>query len=440
MVRSNKVTSEQVEYIPGDKIPTPLPTNILTFKKIPAGFYRDQPNLYLQVGASGKSSWIFRYKIDGKTRDAGLGSSSLLSLAQPRRKADGWRELTKQSIDPLQQREKEKQSRIKQERDEADRLAAEQAQAEADAANRRTFKQCAVEYHLKFKHEWKNDKHSDQWINTLTTYAYPVFGDMDVSDVGQTEILAVLNPIWISKTETASRILQRIRKVLNWSAAKNYRKDGDPILWDKIAEILPSAKKTKKVKNFAACPLSKVFDSIAKVRTTDASQSVMNCFEYTILTACRSGESRGATWLEIDFEARCWTIPAERMKAGKAHRVPLSDRAIEILDQQAADTDEIGLIFPSTRNKPLSDMTLTALLRRHGFAFTMHGYRSTFRDWCAELTNAPNIVAEQALAHTIPDAVEAAYRRGDLFDKRIALMADWATYCGTDLKDKKDCS
>lgn len=282
--------------------------------------------------------------------------------------------------------------------------------------------------------KWKNEKHGAQWINTLSTYAFPVFGSKEISAVSKADVLAVLEPIWTTKAETASRVRQRIRAVLDWAAARDYRHGHDPHLWDQVARSLPNSKDVKKAKHFAACPYKEIHDALQAIGQSPASDKVKLALHFIILTAARSGEVRGARWSEIGWDEKRWTIPAERMKAGLEHRIPLSTSALEILKTMRRHGNELddGLIFPSDRDKPFSDMTFTMLLRRLDLPFTVHGFRSTFRDWAAEQTAFPREVCEAALAHVSgKDATEAAYFRSDLFEKRRELMQAWAQYCAT---------
>jgi integrase len=342
----------------------------------------------------------------------GIGSIVTYSLAEARDQARKCRQQLDAGIDPIEHRNNER------------------AQLKLATSQRRTFAQCAVEYHRLHADGWKNAKHADQWINTLTTYAYPIFGDRDVSDVSKADVLSALEPIWTSKPETASRVRQRIRAVLDWAAARDYRQGHDPHLWDQISRALPKTKDIKKSSHFAACKYMDIAAAIESVAAANVGDSVKAAMEFIILTACRSGEARGATWAEIDLVDAKWVIPAGRMKAGKEHRVPLSPRIIEILKTQQGRHAE--LVFPSDKGKPYSDMTFTMALRRLGLEFTVHGFRSTFRDWAAEQTAYPREVCEAALAHvSSKDATEAAYFRSDLFEKRREMMVAWATFCAT---------
>lgn len=379
-----------------------------------AGYHADGGGLYLQVSKTGSKSWIFRYMFNKRSREMGLGPWPTFTLAEARERANACRKLLADDKDPLDQRQADR---------EKEQLA---------AAQRRTFEECAHEYHKLHASGWKNTKHANQWINTLTAHAFPAFGSKDVSDVSKADILSALQPIWTAMPETASRVRQRIRSVLDWSAARDYRRDHDPHLWDQLAKSLPKTKSIKKVKNFAACPYPNVFDALQSIKNSTASDSLKHAFEFIILTAARSGEVRNAKWSEIDLQLKHRRIAAEDMKMQKEHRIPLSVRAIEIL--KAQEGKDATLIFPSDKGKPFSDMAFTMLLRRLGYDFTVHGFRSTFRDWAAEQTAYPSEVIEHALAHNLKDKTEAAYFRSDLFEKRRQLMDDWADYCATEKK------
>ena len=343
----------------------------------------------------------------------GLGSIVDRTLSEAREQARKYRQQLTEEIDPIEARKAQRQANL------------------AATMSRKTFAECAHEYHKLHAKGWKNPKHADQWINTLTTYAFPIFGDKDVSFISKGEVLQVLEPIWQTKTETASRLKQRIRAVLDWAVARDYRSGHDPLLWDQVDRSLPKAKSIKKVNHFAACPYVSALTTLLTIRNSTATDTVKDAFEFTVLTAARSGEARGAKWDEIDFEGRRWIIPAERMKAKREHRVPLSARAMEILKRRRQIAGDSPLIFPSDRQKQLSDMVFTMLFRREGFEYTMHGFRSTFRDWSAEQTSFPREVCEAALSHTNKDATEAAYFRSDLFEKRRKLMDAWSGFCAT---------
>lgn len=375
------------------------------------GYYADGDGLYLQVSASGSKSWILRFMLNKRSRDMGLGSTSTYTLAEAREKARKYRQMLDDGIDPIEHRKTEREANL------------------IVTAQRRTFEECAHEYQKLHAGGWKNIKHASQWVNTLSTYAFPEFGKKDVSDVSKADILRAIEPIWATKPETASRVRQRIRAVLDWSAARDYRRGHDPHLWDQISRSLPKTKDMKKANHHAACPYAGIYSALQSINNSNAGNTVKHAFEFLILTAARSGEMRGAAWSEIDMENKRWTIPGERMKAGKEHRVPLSPRALAIIEAQRG-IDSV-LIFANDKGKQYSDMTFTMALRRLGHEFTVHGFRSTFRDWSAEQTAFPREVCEAALAHAGKDATEAAYFRSDLFEKRRQLMETWATYCAT---------
>lgn len=365
--------------------------------------------LYLKVTPTGARSWVLRVVVGGKRRDAGLGGFPDVPLAKAREKARVAREAIEQGTDPIEARAAAKRTLV--------------------AANipAMTFAQAAVQLIRAKAPEWKNPKHTAQWAATLETYAYPVIGKLSVADVALAHIVTILEPIWSSKTETASRLRGRIEQVLDWATVRGYRKGDNPARWKgHLDKILARPSKVAKVEHHPAMPYAEVGQFMAALRQKPGISARL--LEFTILTAARSGEVRGATWEEIDLTAAIWTIPAKRMKAGKEHRVPLSMQALQILHAlpRMAGAE---WVFPAPRGGQLSDMAMTAIMRRMSPAYVPHGFRSTFRDWCAERTNYPRDVAEMALAHAIPSQVEAAYRRGDLFAKRARLMAEWARFC-----------
>lgn len=288
---------------------TPVAVNA---KKAP-GHYPDGNGLYLQVSESGSKSWVLRFTLNKRSREMGLGSIHDRTLAQARDAARLYRQKLADGIDPIEYRRNERAANL---------LA---------TAKRRTFKECANEYRNLHASGWKNAKHADQWINTLTAYAFPVFGDKDVSAVTKGDILQALEPIWTAKPETASRTKQRIRAVLDWAAARDYRTNHDPHLWDQVARALPKTKDIKKSKHFEACPYPDIHSALASIKQSGATDVAKLALEFIVLTAARSGEVRGARWSEIDFEGKRWIIPPARMEASREHRVPLSERAIEIL-------------------------------------------------------------------------------------------------------------
>lgn len=364
--------------------------------------------LALQVLPTGGRSWVLRIVVGGKRRDMGLGGFPDVTLAGAREAAREARAKVRQGIDPIEQ-QRSARSALK-----------------ATMAAALTFEQCAGKYIAAHEAGWRNAKHAQQWRNTLEQHAYPAMGSLLVRDVGLTHVLAVLEPIWRTKTETASRLRGRIESVLDWATARGYRDGLNPARWrGHLDKLLPAPAKVTKVDHHTALPVGDIGAFMVRLRAAEGTGA--RALEFAILTAARSGEVRGATWAEVDRDAKVWIVPGERMKAGKEHRVPLSDAALQVLAAvpRMAGTD---LVFPASRGGPLSDMTLTAVLRRLDVPAVPHGFRSTFRDWCAERTNYPRDVAEMALAHTIGDKVEAAYRRGDLFEKRRLMMDEWAAF------------
>ncbi len=387
------------------------------------GLYGDGGGLTLQITQAGVKSWLYRYMIEGKPFGMGLGPLHTVSLSDARQKALDARKLVLNGINPLTAKKQRK-------------IAASLADAKM-----MTFDQCAEAYILAHKAGWKNAKHVDQWTNTLKTYASPVFGQLPVAEIDTGLVVKCLAPIWESKTETASRVRGRIESVLGWATTSGYRTGENPARWKgHLENLLATISKTSRTKNHPSLPWQHIgaFMLALLAREGVAARAV----EFAILTACRSGEVRGARWSEFDLAGKLWTIPAERMKAKREHQVPLSDAALALLASLPKD-DNVEVVFAGTKGQPLSDMSLTAVIRRmngdekpvwidaSGDVITVHGFRSTFRMWAAETTNYPREVAEHALAHQLPNAVERAYQRGSQFAKRAALMSDWATYCGT---------
>ena len=368
--------------------------------------------LALQVNPAGARSWTLRAVIGGKRRDMGLGAYSPtgMTLAKAREAATAARELIRQGVDPIQ-RQLEARSTLR-----------------AAMAEALTFKECGESYIKAHAASWKNAKHRQQWRNTLAQYAYPVFGELLVRDVKLSHVMQVLEPLWATTNETAVRLRGRIELVLDWAAARGLRDGMNPARWrGHLDKLLAKPSKVNNREHHAALPVGDMGAFMARLREAEGTGA--RALEFVILTAARSGEVRGATWAEIDTNAKVWTVPALRMKAGKEHRVPLSAEALALLASvpKVAATE---LVFQAPRGGALSDMTLTAVLRRMAVPAVPHGFRSTFRDWTAERTNYPRDVAEMALAHAIGDKVEAAYRRGDLFEKRRLMMADWAGFLG----------
>ena len=372
--------------------------------------------LLLVVKDSGAKSWILRTVIGKIRRNIGLGGYPEISLAKARERAREAKELIEQGIDPIEQRK-------------ARRIAFLKSQN-----GRMTFIEAARRCHEKKMPEFKNKKHGKDWISSIKRYAFPVIGKIAVADVGLSHIQTILTPIWNAKTETAARLRQRLEQVLNWATISGYRKGDNPARWTgHLDAILPAPAKIKKVKHMPALPYKEIAAFMVELRKREGMGA--RALEWIIFTACRSGEARLATWGEIDFERKTWVIPGERMKAGKEHKVPLVDDAVKLLGALPR-FEGSEFIFTAPRGGALSDMTISGVCRRMNVEAVPHGFRSTFRDWAAESTNYPREVAEQALAHTISNAVEAAYRRGDLFNKRVKLMEAWDAHCNKPLEIK----
>lgn len=375
------------------------------------GMYADGGGLYLQVTESGAKSWIFRFMLNGRAREMGLGPVHAIGLADARQKATACRRLRLEGIDPIEARRAQRQ------------------QAQLEAASAMTFKACAEAYIEAHRVGWRSPKHAAQWRSTLGAYAYPVFGDLPVRSVDVALVMKALEPIWAAKTETASRVRGRVQAVLDWATARGYRQGDNPARWRAHLEnLLPKRSKVQRVEHHPALPYGEIGEFMVAVRAEEGVAA--RAFEFAILTATRTAEVIGARWSEIDLAEKLWIIPAVRIKAGREHRVPLSAPVLAIL-QNINRVRDGDYVFPGgKRGKPLSSMALLMLLRRMNRAdLTVHGFRSTFRDWAAERTNFAREVAEMALAHVVSDKVEAAYRRGDLFQKRRQLMDAWAKQC-----------
>ena len=375
------------------------------------GMYADGLGLYLKVRDGSSKSWIFRYRIGGKLRDMGLGPFHTVSLAEAREKADICRAMRLKGLDPLEERLKEQQTKT------------------VEAAVAITFEKCAETYIATHKDSWKNSKHADQWTTTLQTYVYPIFKDRSVAAIDDDLVLKVLQPIWKEKTETASRIRGRIERILDWARVMKYRMGDNPARWKgHLDHLLAKRSRVATVVHHAALPIDETPGFIQILQREKA--VVARAFEFCILNATRTSETLRMRWDEYDEKAQHWTVPGARMKAGRDHRIPLAKRSQLILaEMQEIRTGEF--VFPGgVRERPLSSMAFLMLLRLLGRDdITAHGFRSTFRDWAAERTDFPPEVVEMALAHTIGNKVEAAYRRGDLFDKRRQLAEAWAAFC-----------
>ena len=383
------------------------------------------PGLHLRISRSGARSWVLRVSTPGGRRDIGLGGYDDVPVDDAREAARVMRLKVKEGIDPLIEKR-------------ANRVA-----AAAEKASALTFKQAAQQYIQSKEAGWKNAKHAAQWTSTLEKYAFPVAGNLLVRDIDTACVLRIIEPIWTSKTETASRVRGRIESVLDWAKVRGYRTGDNPARWKgHLDHLLSARKEVAAVRNHAALDYRRIGQFMAALRVIDGMGA--KALEFAVLTACRSGEVRGMRWSEFDEKAGVWIVPAERMKAKKEHRVPLQPAALQLLANQPkmAGTD---LVFPNAKNDQLSDMTLTAVIKRMhesstkaggegwtdstGKIATAHGFRSTFRDWAGECTNHPREVIEHALAHQLKDKVEAAYQRGDLLVKRLKLMTDWSAFC-----------
>jgi integrase len=380
-----------------------------------SGKHADGAGLYLQVtkhAAIGnlRKSWVVRYRAaNGKIREMGIGSVEDVTLADARDKAVSIRKAVKEGNDAVDARVEVKRETVKQQ------------------AASMTFAQCAEAYVKAHESGWKNEKHKAQWAATLKTYAYPVFGKVAVQDVNVSMVMKVLDPIWQTKTETASRLRGRLENILDWATVREYRTGENPARWrGHLEKALPARNKSKSVKHHPALPIDELAPFMLALRNQNGIGA--RAFEFAILTAARTSEAMGARWDELNLADASWTIPADRMKAGRIHRVPISNAAMSILSQMKG-LDPV-YVFPGMKaGFPISNMTFLMLLRRMKRGdLTAHGFRSTFRDWAAERTDYQNEVAEAALAHTVRNQAEAAYRRGDLFEKRRALMEDWAKF------------
>lgn len=373
---------------------------------LPEGSHSDGGNLYLRVRETGARAWVFRYKAAKKVTELGLGPVADRSLAQARELAARMRNALADGKDP-----------------------AECVRARRDPAAM-TFRACALALIESKRRGWRNAKHIQQWGNTLERYAYPTIGDKRPADIGLADVKAILTPLWAVKTETATRLRQRIEAVLDYAAVcDDAQERSNPARWKGVLDkIFPAARKVAKKEHHAAAPYSDVPRIMSALREKDSLSAC--CLRFTILTAARSGEARGALWSEIDMDARVWTIEAERMKAERRHRVPLCDEAMEILAKMW-DWRQDGLdsVFPGVRGGLLSDVAVNKTLHAVAPAVTCHGFRSSFREWGAETTAFPSAVLELALAHVNKDKVEEAYQRSDLFERRRELMTAWGRYC-----------
>ena len=373
------------------------------------GQYSDGNGLTLKVELTGSKHWFQRVTINGRRRNIGLGGYPAVSLADARELASINQRIIKLGRDPLEEK----------------RRAAEERRRPPCP----TFAKATEEVISLRSPDWSNSKHKAQWQNSLSTYAFPYIGSKQVDEITSGDVLRILTPIWTSKRETASRVRQRIETVLDWTVAQGWRSDNPAV--KSIAKALPRRPKTRK--HHLALPYHDVAASLVAIRSSSARPATKLAIEFLVLTAARSGEVRHARWPEIDRRTRTWTIPAERMKARREHRVPLSNQALKVLTEaERLDSRDGELVFPAgRRGTPLSDMTFTSLLRRLDIPSVAHGYRSSFKDWVIEQTDTPWAVGEAALAHNLGNSTEQAYARSDLFEKRRSLMDEWASYLTT---------
>lgn len=403
----------------------------MKIKHAKPGYWLDGEGLYLQVSDSGAKSWIYRFQLNGKRREMGLGSLGHVAAKDARRRAAEARAMVHNKIDPLEHR--------KQQAVAAFELAAQVAEGAI------TFKKVSLEYIEVNRAGWKNVKHVSQWENTLATYAYPVMGEIPVGEVNTATVLELLNPIWFTKTETATRLRGRIEQILSYAKVKGYREGENPAAWrGHLDNVLPAPGKIAPHKPQPALPYDQMSEFIGKLRQHEG--ATILCLEFLILTASRCGEASAAKWGEIDMEKGVWTIPADRMKGRREHRVPLSAAALAVLTK-AKEMRQGEYVFPGkVIGEPVNTGGLGQPLKRmnagrvkaglakwvdaqSGRDIVPHGFRSSFRDWAAETTHYDRDMVEMALAHVVENKVEAAYRRGDMFQKRLQMMNDWATWC-----------
>lgn len=377
------------------------------------GKHEDGGGLRLVVESTGSRRWVVRVTLNKKRREYGLGGFPDVSLADARKTAAEYRVLAKQGIDPAAKM----------------RSLAKEPQVQTP-----TFISCAARYIKSHRHGWRNAKHGRQWVSTIKTYAKRHIGKMKVNEISTQDVLSVLQPIWTSKNETAKRLQGRIESILDYAAAHNYRDSVNPARWrGHLDKLLPKPSKIQRVRHHPAMPYTEIQAFWSDLAENDCTSS--RALQLLILTATRTSEVLNATWAEFDLNNKVWTIPENRMKAGREHRVPLSSAALQILKTQPRVVDNLYVFPGAKQSKPLSNMALLSLMRGMGYGkdrakgeYVPHGFRSTFRDWSGEVSSYPRDVAEMALAHTIENKVEAAYRRGDLFEKRRQMMQDWADY------------
>ena len=402
-------------------------TALTVTKASQPGYYGDGGGLWLQISTYGTKSWVFRFKspITGKAREMGLGSIATYSLAEARLKAQEARKIVAEGRDPVEERKLAK------------------ALLRQESTHKKTFEDCAAAYIEAHRAGWKNEKHLQQWKATLENYAYPIFGALPVARIDTDLVLQALEPIWTTKNETASRLRGRLENILDWAKVRELREGENPARWKgHLENLLASPSKVAKVSNQPALPFRRIGEFMMHLRTMPGLAA--RALEFGIFTAARSGEIRGAEWKEIDLDSKVWIIPGARMKAEKEHRIPLSIDAVTLL-KSLPRSESSRFVFSVNEEKPLSDATLSAVIKRmHKFetdagrsgyidpslsrVCVPHGFRSSFRDWAGETTAFPREVIEHALAHQLKDKAEAAYARGTLFDKRRSLMAEWADF------------
>ena len=370
-----------------------------------AGLYNDGHGLFLKVDPSGAKRWVQRLVINGKRRDIGMGSASLVALSEAREQALQHRKDARAGGNPIANRKR--------------------------STGILTFEEASRKVHEVNAPTWRNAKHAQQWLNTLSTFVFPVFGDKRIDAVTSADVLAAITPVWNTRPETARRVKQRIGSVMDWAMANGWRSDNPA---NTISKALPKHDRST-VQHRKALPYDQVAVAIATVKASEAGAMTKLAFEFLVLTATRSAETREATWAEIDLQKREWMIPGSRMKAKKAHRVPLTDRCIAILEEASRDGQgPTDYVFPGIKSdKPLSDMTLSKLMKELKIPAVPHGFRSSFRDWAGEATHHPREVIEFALAHVLRDKAEAAYARSDLFEKRRHLMNEWDAYLSAEI-------
>src|SRR5262249_39565564 len=379
------------------------------------GMYGDGGGLYLRITEDGAKNWVFRFMLSGRARWMGMGPLHTVNLAEARKRAGEYRLRRHDGIDPIEHRR------------------AERLQARLDAAKAITFKECAQNYIKAHRAGWRNGKHAGQWEATLATYAEPVIGKLSVQAIDTALVLKVLEPIWTTKPETAGRVRGRIESVLDWAKVRGYRTGENPARWKgHLDHLLPARGKVRKVEHHAALPYAELPGFVKALREQEGISA--RALEFTIVTAARTGETIFARWSELDLLDKTWTIPTGRMKAGREHRVPLSARALAILEEmQVHRSGDDGFVFPGAKaRRSLSNMAFLMLLRRmKRDDLTAHGFRATFKTWASDRTGFQNEIVEAALAHVVGSKVEQAYQRGDMCEKRRRLMQQWATFCAT---------